>query len=161
MRIRIPLLSIAAGGLLLSACGGGDGSATAEGNGQVRDSHGVRIITANDAETGLQLELQDDNLYLELTGDTPAKVRDRIKGQGLAGECEGAPGKDVPGLARGFQIFWRERSGDWGSAVLRLPKRKPPLSDVVKTCRIYAAAPGSSQIEVGGSNRPVAEIDLR
>jgi hypothetical protein len=161
--MRLPrLLAIAAlAAVLVAGCGGSDGDKGGEGHGQVRDSHGLHIITVQDDETGLQLEFQDDSLYLKPTADTPADLRDRIKGQGLAGRCEGKPGQTVPGLSRGFQIFWREDSSDWGSSVVRLPESKPVLADVLKTCKIYAARAGSEQIEVGGSAKPIAEIDLR
>ena len=133
-------------------CGDDDSQSSQEGNGKVRTTeHGTRIITSVDDETGLRLEIQDDSLYLKLTDDTPPEVRDRIKGKGLAGKCEGSPGKVVPGLTEGFQVFWREQFGDWGSAVVRLPERKPPLADELATRRIYAPDPGSDQIRVGGS----------
>jgi hypothetical protein len=138
--------------IVVAGCGsGGDGDQFAEGHGKVRDSDGLHIITVDDAQTGLRLELQDDSLYLKTTAKTKPDVRDRIRGQGLAGQCEGAPGKSVPGLTSGFQIYWREQFGDWGSAVVRLPERKPSLADELKTCRIFAE----------GSSDPIAEIDLR
>jgi|SRR3954454_11256417 hypothetical protein len=162
--MRLPrLLGLAAlTAVLIAGCGGeDDNDKTSEGHGTVRESSGLHIITVQDQETGLKLEFQGDGLYLKLTDQTPADVRNRIKGHGLGGVCEGKPGDTIPGLTRGFQIFWRPDYGDWGSAVVRLPERKPALADVLQTCRIYAPLPGTDPVPIRGSTKPVAEIALR
>lgn len=163
---------------MAAACSGGsggddDGAAEGGGGQQVSDEQeggadlrttdtGLKIIEATDVETGLQLEIQDDSLYLKLP-DEPSATVAGLGGDGLGGSCDVSD--DAPfTMPRLFPVYWRDEIGDWGSAVTRgLPVPEdggPTLAEHVVECRFYEAPPGSDEIRPRPENL-VATIRVR
>jgi hypothetical protein len=138
---------LAALGLGATACGddgGGSGAGDGEGNAKVvKEEHEATGPSAEievvDEETGLKAWFYKDSFYLEFTGDTPAEVKSRLEGKFLQGECRPAEGAALDGINAPFLIHWREDSGDWGSAEVRLPARQPFLAEGVGACDISGA----------------------
>lgn len=152
--------------LVLAACGGDGGSTPEDGPdddvGGVREREaddgggaemrtteaGLHIIETTDPETGLHLEIQGDNLYLKLPDDPSTEVA-ALSEDTLGGSCEVADDApfDLPEL---FPVYWRERSGDWGTALTRglpvPPRGEPTLAEHVVECSFYGAPAGSDEI---------------
>lgn len=74
---------------------------------------GTRIITVTDRKAGLEMEIQDDSLYVKTIKDAPPSTRDLL---GASCEDDGKQGVDASAQ---FPVYWREDSSDWGSALAR------------------------------------------
>jgi hypothetical protein len=137
--------------VLLAVCGlvagcGGSGDGGEEGDAQTRTREsGLRIATVTDDETGLELEIEDDDLMLQFTDRTPDETRKRLTGVGLMGQCDGGEG-----MGDQFPVFWRERFGDWGTALVR-PRNgeySDVLADVLTRCRFYGPGGGAPLVDI-------------
>lgn len=138
---------------------------------------GTKKIAAVDDKAGVKVEVQDDSLYVTLTGDAPEATR-ALEGEGIGGSCEddGKGGVEASGE---FPIYWREDPGDWGSALSRADVEtgvtsvgedeyeefekaedaKPRLAEHVTRCRLYAPTPdGAFDSE---TDTPVATVEFR
>jgi len=66
-----------------------------------------------DRKAGLEMEIQDDSLYVKTIKDAPPSTRDLL---GASCEDDGKQGVDASAQ---FPVYWREDSSDWGSALAR------------------------------------------
>ncbi|MEA2155036.1 MAG: hypothetical protein QOE11_1176, partial [Solirubrobacteraceae bacterium] len=99
-----------------TGCGGADDGAPKV----TTTDAGTVIVGTTDDAAGLKVEIQNDSLYLQFAGDhVPAATR-ILKGTMLGGACDVDGGAGVR-VNRGFPIYWRKDSRDWGSSVLRDP----------------------------------------
>jgi hypothetical protein len=157
---RRVVLAISA--LTAVGCGGSDRSEPQ----QVHTTNaGTIIVHMTDKDAGLKVEIQDDNLYVQVTDDAPKATRD-LAGEPLGGACEVDGGGGVQ-VSRHFPIYWREDPGDWGTAVLR------PLGDNaegetvaehVASCRIFATKPTGVDDQAvfnEATDQPIATVKLR
>ena len=135
MHLTLPAL-LAVGALTAIGCGG-DGDAP-----KIRTTDAGTVIVGTTA-AGLKVEIQDDNLYVQLTDDAPEAAR-KLAGEVLGGACEVDGGGRVK-VGRQFPIYWRDDPGDWGTAVIRDPiggtDGDELLAQHVTSCRIFATKP--------------------
>lgn len=125
---------------------------------------GTVIIGADDDKAGLNVEIQDDNLYVRLAHDAPQVAR-KLAGKPLGGACA-VDGEGGVRVARQFPIYWREDYGDWGSALVRDPiaaSGRENLAQHVIGCRIFAPKPsGPEQFSFSAAtDAPFATVRLR
>ncbi len=158
------LLRIVVAGSVLGvlACGEDD-------NGDARELRttdaGTVIIGAADDKAGLEVEIQDDSLYVRLTDDAPGAAR-KLAGKPLGGACE-VDGRGGVRVARQFPIYWRQDPGDWGSAVVREPigaSGRDNLAQHVVGCRIFAPKPTGTQGQLSfneATDAPFATVRFR
>ena len=155
------LLTVCAA-LALGGCGSNDPSsspekptsapkAETEGGATMETTDaGTKIIMATDQETNLVLEVQNNSVYLKAPSSPDPKIA-ALRGKNLGGACDvsAAAGFSTAEL---FPLYWREDSGDWGSALARgLPvpdDEEPTLAEFVTECRLYAAPAGSDEIRL-------------
>jgi hypothetical protein len=155
-------VALGVGALTAAGCGGSDGR---EAQKVHTTNAGTIIVHMTDKDAGLKVEIQDDNLYVQLTDDAPKPTRD-LAGEPLGGACE-VDGRGGVQVSRHFPIYWREDPGDWGTAVLR------PLGDNgegetvaehVTSCRIFATKPtgvGDQAVFNEATDQPIATVKLR
>ena len=115
----------------------------------VTTSFGTPIIRTTDEGTGLKLEAQGDNLYLEPTDATSDDLRRELRGKPLGARCTTRDGRTV----QTFPLMWRERSEDWGvalKAIDRWEDENTPFAEAVASCEVRRGTP------VGGGRTDVA-----
>jgi len=150
--------------IVLSAVGCGGGEGEEEGKVHTTDA-GTVIVKATDDKTGLEVEVQNDSIYVHLAKDAPKAIRD-MGGGPLGGACEVDGGGSVK-VSRQFPIYWREDPGDWGSAVVRPLGQNgegESLAQHVTSCRIFATKPTGVPDQVAfneATDRPLATLKLR
>ena len=153
-------------GALAAGCGGGDGAARVTGTPQVRTTDaGTVIVGASDEAAGLEVEIQNDSLYVRLAGGAPETARE-LAGRPLGGACA-VDGEGGVAVARQFPIYWRDDPGDWGSAVVRDPiggEGGESLAEHVTGCRVFATEPTGVPEESSfdeATDEPLATVKLR
>jgi hypothetical protein len=115
----------------------------------VTTSFGTPIIRTVDDGTGLKLEAQGDNLYLEPTDATSDELRGELRGKPLGASCTTRDGRTV----KTFPLMWRERSEDWGVALKafdRWENEELEFAEAVASCEVRRGTP------VGGGRTDVA-----
>jgi hypothetical protein len=180
MRAFVPVALAAA--VLAAGCGGAAGE-SGGGAGQEpkleTSDAGTRIITAIDERAGLRIEVQDDSLYVKAEAGVPQSTRE-LEGELLGASCEDDGKAGVEASAQ-FPVYWREDSGDWGSAVARednqgrvesydsfeayeeTEETRPVLAEHVTRCRLFATEPagGADQVVFDTNDEPVATATFR
>ena len=165
MEVLALALALAAG-----ACGGDDeagGGAPAADPVRTTDA-GTRIVAATDPRRGLEVEVQDDSLYVHLAPDAPPESR-ALAGEPLGGSCTVDGGGGVR-VERQFPVLWREEYGDWGTALARIDppvdieNTEPVLAQHVLGCRLFdpqpTAVPGELSFDEA-TDPPFATVTLR
>lgn len=115
----------------------------------VTTSFGTPIIRTVDEGTGLKLEAQGDNLYLEPTDATSDDLRGELRGKPLGARCTTRDGRTI----QTFPLMWRERSEDWGvslNAFDRWENESTPFAEAVASCEVRRGT------AVGGGRTDVA-----
>ncbi len=148
-------------------CGGEDKNGGAP---EIRTTDaGTVIVGATDEKVGIEVEIQNDSLYVRLADGASEGARE-LAGRPLGGACEvdGAGGVEV---ARQFPIYWRDGPDDWGSAVVRDPIGGEDgggdgeyLAEHVTTCRIFATEPTGVPEQSSfneATDEPFATVKLR
>lgn len=160
MRLAVHVI-LAAAALIVAGCG----DENAAGRAIRTTAAGTVIVGATHAKAGLKVEIQNDSLYVQLTDDAPGPTR-RLAGKPLGGACE-VDGEGGVRVARQFPIYWREDSGDWGSAVVRDPigaESRERLAQHVTSCRIFAPKPTNAPDQLSfneATDTPFATVQLR
>lgn len=104
---------------------------------------GTTIVRTVDDATGLKLEAQSDNLYVEPTDATPATLRSQLRGRPLGARCTTRDGREL----KTFPLYWRERSEDWGVALGVLGRWEDEdelFADAVASCELRRGTPAGS-----------------
>jgi hypothetical protein len=142
-------------------CGDGDSAAPKV---HTTDA-GTVIVGTTVKEAGLEVEIQDDSLYVDLAADAPKAAHD-LAGKPLGGACV-VDGRGGVRVARQFPIYWRAEYRNWGTAVVRDPigaDTKEKLAEHVTSCRIFATkptgAPGESSFNEA-TDAAFATVKLR
>lgn len=104
---------------------------------------GTTIVRTVDGPTGLKLEAQNDNLYVEPTSATPASLTGQIDGKPLGARCSTRDGRTLDT----FPLYWRERSSDWGVAlgvVGRWEDEDRLFAEAVASCELRRGTPAGA-----------------
>lgn len=180
MRAFVPVALAAA--VLAAGCGGAadeSGSGAGQKPKLETTDAGTRIITAIDERAGLRIEVQDDSLYVKAEAGVPQSTRE-LEGELLGASCEDDGKAGVEASAQ-FPVYWREDSGDWGSALAREDNQsrvesydsfdayeekeetRPVLAEHVTRCRLFATEPagGADQVVFDTNDEPVATATFR
>ena len=131
---------------------------------------GTRVIATIDPAAGLRVEVQDDSLYVRVTKGAPVRTQ-RLEGTPLGGSCKD-DGKGGVRASPQFPVYWRERFGDWGSALAREDdlartspgKGGPVLAEHVTRCQIFEArraGDGGAAVFSADADEPVATFEFR
>lgn len=115
----------------------------------VTTSLGTPIIRAVDERTGLKVEAQGNNLYVEPTDATSGALRAELRGKPLGAFCTTRDGHTIDT----FPLLWRERSQDWGVALAayrRWQDEEQQFAEAVASCDLRRGTP------VGGGRTDVA-----
>lgn len=104
---------------------------------------GTTIVRTVDDATGLKLEAQDDNLYVEPTSAAPASLVGRLQGKPLGARCRTRDGRTLDT----FPLFWRARSSDWGVSLAVLDRWEDEdrlFAEAVASCELRQGTPAGS-----------------
>ncbi|CAB4950579.1 unannotated protein [freshwater metagenome] len=104
---------------------------------------GTTIVRTVDDATGLKIEAQNDNLYVEPTSATPADLTGRLEGRPLGARCRTRDGRTLDT----FPLFWRERSSDWGVSLAVLDRWEDEdrlFAEAVASCELRQGTPAGS-----------------
>ena len=162
--------------VLAAGCGGDD-----EDKPKLRTiDSGTRVIEVTDAKAGLKIEVQDDSLYVEAEEGAPESTKS-LEGELIGGSCQD-DGKGGVEASPQFPVYWREKSGDWGSGLAReddlgrtesygsfdeyekKEEARPVLAEHVTRCKLFKTEPTGEPDQVvfdAENDTPLATATFR
>jgi hypothetical protein len=123
---------------------GGDGEDAGKPKLETTDA-GTRIIGVTDEKAGLEIEIQNDSLFATPTDDAPESTKE-VEGELIGASCRDDGRQGVEASPQ-FPVYWREKSGDWGSALARqddydrTDESRPVLAEHVTRCELFKTEP--------------------